>query len=226
MFDVRFHHPSTFTIAGPSQSGKTTFVWNLLRDAGELFTSAKCLQNVVYFYKEWQEGFTMFEQEDIVKHWVNDLPTIDDFKERTLPFKDVGGSIVIIDDFAQELNKDIATIFTVLSHHTNTTVILLTQNLFSKNPVYRDVSLNSTYIVLFKNPRDLSQISHFARQFQPGNHQYIIEAFKKCTKAPYSYMLFDHHQATSDGLRVRSNIFPKQWPVRVWMSQQQAKNTI
>jgi hypothetical protein len=217
MFDIRFQNPSTFLLAGASQSGKTTFTLNLLRYGDILFTNPTCLQNVIYYYKEWQDSFDYFQRESVVTEWVNQVPTSEDFKERTLLYKDRGGSVVIIDDFAGELNKDIASIFSVLSHHTNTTVFLLTQNIFSKNPAFRDISLNSTYIALFKNPRDSSQISHFAKQFAPGNSAYIIGAFKECTKKAYSYIIFDHHQATPEAIRVRSNILPIERPVRVWM---------
>ena len=222
MFDLTFKNPCTFILAGPSQSGKTTFVLNLLRQVDYMFAQPACKQNIIYYFKEWQETLENFQPENVVHHWVQDMPTTEDFKGRTLLYKDTGGSIVVIDNFAQDLSKDISTIFSVLSHHTNSTVILLTQNLFSKNPVFREISLNSTYIALFKNPRDLSQISHYARQFSPGNHKYIVDAFKECTKPPYSYMLFDHHQATPECLRVRSNVFQHQWPVRVWLPKTSA----
>jgi hypothetical protein len=215
-YDVRFKNPSTFLLAGASQSGKTTFTLNLLRHIDVLFTDPKCKQNVIYYYKEWQDSFDYFQQEGIVDDWVNEIPTSQDFKERTILTKDRGGSIVIIDDFAADLNKDISTIFSVLSHHTNTTVFLLTQNIFSRNPAFRDISLNSTYIILFKNPRDSSQISHFAKQFAPGNSRFLVNAFKECTKAAYSYMLFDNHQSTPDVIRIRSNMLPNQRPVMVW----------
>ena len=219
MFDLRFYTPSTFILAGASQSGKTTFVLNLLRQIDSYFANPKCKQNVIYYFKEWQEALELFQNEDIVTQWINELPTAEEFKNKTLPYKDGDGSIVVIDDFGQELNSDIQDIFTVLSHHTNTTVFLLVQNIFPKNRVFRDISLKSTYIVLFKNPRDASQISHYARQFAPGNHHYIVDAFRECTKNAYSYMIFDHHQATPDILRVRSHIFQQQGPLRIWLSK-------
>jgi hypothetical protein len=128
------------------------------------------------------------------------------------------GSIIVIDDFAQQLNKDTIDIFSRISHHTNSVIILLTQNLFSKNPVFREISLNSTYIVLFKNPRDASQISTFARQFAPGK-RYIIDAFRDITSLPYSYVLFDHHQATDDEIRIRTRILPHEFPMKIIMEK-------
>ncbi len=217
MFDARFKNPSTFLLGGSSQSGKTTFTLNLLRSIDHVFESPSCKQNILYYYNQWQSAFDAFQQENIVREWVNKLPTTEDVREKTLLYKDKGGSVIVIDDFAQKLNKDIVDIFSILSHHTNSVVILLTQNIFSKNPVFRDISLNSTYVILFKNPRDSSQIVSFAKQFAPGKNGYIVEAYKEATKSPYSYLLFDHHQATPDILRVRSNILQSEWPLKIYM---------
>lgn len=214
--DFRLKNPFTAICAGASQSGKTTFVLNLLRNIDLLFEDPRCKKNIIYYYKEMQSSLQSFQAEQIVQHWVHQLPTVEDIKEKTIIAKDSGGSIVIIDDFAADLNKEIAEIFTVIGHHSNTTVILLCQNLFQQGPIFRTISLNSTYIIVFKNPRDSSQISYFARQFAPNNSKWIVSAFKEATKRPYSYMFFNNHQSTADYLRVCSNILPNEWPIVVY----------
>jgi hypothetical protein len=215
MYDARFQVPSTFLCAGSSQSGKTTFVLNLIRNIDLLFVSPSIKNNVLFYYKHWQDSYDQAASENLVSHWVNKYPSAEDVKSRCEPNKNEG-SLVVIDDFANDVDKDMSTIFSVVAHHTNSVIILLSQSLFNKNPIMRTVSLNSTYIVIFKNPRDASQISHFARQFAPGNHKYVVEAFKECTKEPYTYMCFDHHQNTPDEIRIRSHILPHQAPMRVW----------
>jgi hypothetical protein len=215
-FDLRFKNPSSFILGGVSQSGKTTFTLNLLRNIDQLFEDPRCKQNIIYFYKQWQESYENFKRENIVREWINHLLTEDDIKEKTLLYKDRGGSVIVVDDFAQELNKDIANIFSIYAHHTNSIVILLTQNIFSKNPVFRDISLNANYIILFKNIRDASQIVHLAKQFAPGNNTYVIEAYKDATKNAYSYLLFDLHQAQFDNLRLRSRILPHELPMCIY----------
>ena len=88
------------------------------------------------------------------------LPNIEDFdgKEPTL---------VIIDDLMQETNETVAKMFTKGSHHRNISVVFLTQNLFPKNKFARTMSRNAHYMVLFKNPRDVSQFANLARQMYP-----------------------------------------------------------
>ena len=39
-----------------------------------------------------------------------------------------------------------------------------------KGPIHRTISLNTTYIVLFKNCMDMSQVSHLDKQISPGSH--------------------------------------------------------
>lgn len=216
MYDLRFKNPSSFIIGGASQSGKTIFTLNLIRHANELFEKPQCSQNVVYYYKQHQDSFERVKPEGIIHQWVNELPTCESVTDRTEGFKNQG-SMVIIDDFAGELNADIVTMFSVLCHHLNLVLILLTQNIFSKNKVFREISLNSTYVVLFKNPRDASQINNFARQFAPGNTKYVIDAFRAATARAFSYVVFDTSQTTPDFLRMRSNVLPHEQPLTIWL---------
>ena len=219
MYDVRFKNPSSFLLAGASQSGKTTFTFNLLRNIHLLFEKPECRQHVIYFYNQEQDGFELFAKEEIVHAWVNALPSLAEIESRTARFKSTGGCVVVIDDFADEVNKETLTMFTQKCHHNNFVLILLSQNIFCQNPWFRPISLNSTYVVMFKNPRDASQISCFAKQFAPGGVSWVVNAFRDATRRPHSYLLFDSHQQTPDVLRIRSNIMPHELPVRVYMEK-------
>lgn len=214
-FDLRLKTPFTCLLAGPSQSGKTSWVFNVLRDRQELMTEPT--DNIIFFYNQWQRSFTIFQAENIVTQWVNQLPTTSMLMELTEAYKDTTGSIVVIDDFMQKVDQDIVDLFTVLCHSYHISVFLMSQNVFPQNKLFRDISLNSTYIVLFKNPRDSSQIRHFANQFSPNDIRWLVEAFRECTKKPYSYLMFDHHQRSDDDVRVLSNFLRPEWPMRVWM---------
>jgi hypothetical protein len=217
MHDLRFKNPSSFLLAGGSQSGKTTLTMNILRNIDRLFEDPRCKQNIIFYYHQWQHSYESFKKENIVKEWINKLPTQDDVLEKTLLYKDKGGSIIVIDDFAQEVTRDTVNIFSILVHHTNTVVFLLTQNIFPKNPVFRDISLNASYVIVFKNPRDSLQIVSFAKQFSPGNNKFVVDSYADATKRPYSYLLFDLHQTTPNILRLRSNIIPSEGePMKIY----------
>ena len=59
----------------------------------------------------------------------------------------------------------------------------MTQNLFYKNKQTRTFSLNSHYIVMFKNARDAIEVANLARLMYTGKSAFMIEAFKKATSA-------------------------------------------
>ena len=107
-----------------------------------------------------------------------------------------------------EADERVTRIFTKISHHRSMSVIQVVQNIFGKNKEQRTISLNSHYIVIFKNPRDKSQIINLGKQIYPGQNEFVREAFKSATDKPNSYILFDLRQETCDQLRVRTNIFP------------------
>ena len=218
MYDLRVKHPATWLIAGASGSGKTTLAIKILHARRELFTNYDC-QNVVFFYNVWQPLYDDLTQEGIVDKWMNKCPSSEDLRLLADPFKDRGGTICIIDDFLNELNTEIVRLFQVDSHHSGCTIILLTQSIFPNVRCFRDLSLNCKIVTVLKNPRENQQFRNLARQISPANYKYIIDAYAECTKLPHSYICLDLQQQTPDFLRVRSNITPDEFPMRVWMEK-------
>ena len=108
-----------------------------------------------------------------------------------------------------ELANDsrLSKLFTKGSHHQNLSVIFITQNLFHQGKEMRNVHLNSHYMVLFKNPRDKSQIMHLARQMYPGKGKSFQKAFLEATSPGYGYLFIDLRPETSDICRLRTHIF-------------------
>ena len=189
----------------------------ILRNIDTLFADPRIKSNVIYFFNSWQPTFDQLTKEGVVAHWEPEPPTIELIRERVEKYKDTGGSVVVIDDRMQSLSKELLEMYTVYTHHWNCVVITLCQNIFNRNPVFREISLNSTYVTLFKNPRDASQINHFAKQVSPGRNSFIVDAFHAVTEEAFGYMLFDNHQLTPSMLRVRSHILPHQQPMRVYV---------
>ena len=132
------------------------------------------------------------------------LPQADDYSRDNELKK-----LVIIDDLMRESsNNTVVDLFTKMSHHCNLSVIYITQNLFHQGNGQRDISLNSNYIVLFKNPRDRAQIQHLARQVCPENPKFLQEVYFDATIRPHGYLLLDLKQTTPENCRYRTCIFP------------------
>ncbi|GFV28687.1 uncharacterized protein TNCV_3986371 [Trichonephila clavipes] len=72
----------------------------------------------------------------------------------------------------------------------------------------RDISLNTHYIILFRNNRDMLQASCFARQAFPGQKKYYMDAYKRATEEPFNYLLVDVHPRTLEERRLCLSLSP------------------
>ena len=79
------------------------------------------------------------------------------------------------------------------------------KNLFYKKQ--RAISLNSDYMVIFKNPRDKTQFTNLARQFMPRKYKFLLWVFEGTTKLARSYLLLDMRSETDNRYRVCARIF-------------------
>ncbi len=119
-------------------------------------------------------------------------------------------SLIVLDDLMSQCSNDprVADLFTRCSHHRGISVLYLTQNLFPPGKLSRTISLNSHYMLIFRNPRDSLGVTTLAKQMFPKHTNYLMEAFDDATNKPYGYLLIDCHQLTPENLRIRTNILP------------------
>jgi len=216
-YDLRVSKGTVHVLSGPSSSGKTFRVCNILRIKNDYIKDGHTIKNIVFCYAAWQPIYSELKKEGVVTKWINKLPTNEEFIDLVDDYKNKGGSIVIIDDFLNHLNRDLVEIVCVTSRHYNATTFLLFQNLFPSNPLGRQISLNAKYIYVHKNPRENAQIGYLARQINPHNYKWIVDAYYEATKQPYNCLVIDMTQETPDNLRFRSNILPSEFPMKVWM---------
>lgn len=200
--DVRWQHPFTAIIAGPTSSGKSWFIKRFLKEINCLVNGS--IDEVIYCIPEGQVVDTEMSYTTLYEG-IPDVSMFTDLKPR----------LVILDDLMREANGDLVDLFTKGSHHYNLSVIFVTQNIFNQGKGRRDISLNAHYIVCFKNPRDKQQILHLSKQISPENPRYIQDAYNDATSKPYGYLLFDLRQTTPDVVRYRTNIFQSDKPSNI-----------
>jgi hypothetical protein len=200
--DLILKHPFTALIAGPTGSGKTEFLTSLLINFKKTIDSP--IQRLVYCY-----GVFLKETFDVLKLTFPFLELINGLPE-DLDFDRGVNNFLILDDLMNDgLNSDIVcNLFSRGSHHLNLSVILISQNLFHQGKNSRTISRNCHYIIYFKNPRDVAQIEHFARQMYPKKSGVLLEACQDATAKPYGYLLIDLRQETKDDCRLRTNVLP------------------
>ena len=190
-------------MAGPRGAGKSEFVKQLL--SLKRFIMRNPPETIVWFYVRQQPDlFCSLAQEIPCIEFHEGLPT-----NIGVMFDRSKQIICIIDDLMQSMNCNqlVENLFTN-GRYLNLPVVFVSQNLFYTGKKCRTTSLNSTYVLVFKNPRDQSQIRHVACQMFPSVPKFLQAAYEDATKEPYWYLFSDFHPNSPEFARVRGNIFP------------------
>lgn len=217
--DFRFPQGMTHLLVGPSGSGKTFRACEILKEKNKIIKGGESIQNIVFCYAAWQPLYDQLKKQNIVSRWVNKMPSNEEFIEIVNPFRDSGGSIVVIDDFMREIGKELDEIVRVTSRHYSVSTFILFQSLFPPHQFARQISLNVKFLHIHKNPRENAQIAFLARQIEPQSYKWIVEAFHKATEIPYSAFLIDLTQERCNIHRFRSNYMPHEFPMKLWIKK-------
>jgi hypothetical protein len=165
-----FQHPFRCYISGPSCCGKTELLQKILLNYNSLIN--KPIDRIVFCYSVWQEKY------DLLKY----LPIeFNQGLKKSEEFDPQMNNLLILDDLMQSCkdSMDIFNLFSVDSHHRNISVFLVSQNIYTKGKCTRDLNLNSSYIILFKNLRDQTQTKHkcISATNVPGKSKRIFEDY-------------------------------------------------
>lgn len=200
----RFPPCSKIIISGSSQSGKSTMVRKIIAARNEIFDNPP--EDIFYVYVYHQP----FHQELPEVNFVQNIPGNLD-PDRS--------SLVIFDDFLANPSKlkEISAFFVGASHHWNSSVIFITQNLFLNDPVYRTISLNSTSFIIFRSVRIADQLQILSRQLFGKNKSHLLPTiYSDACRKPFTYILIDLSQGCPDKFRIRTNVLPKEGPEIVY----------
>ena len=201
----QFIHPFTCMVAGMTGSGKTAWVQTLLQQAQNVIDPPP--ERIVWCYSQWQPAYMVLvatiPQIEFVKGIPPDL-------EHDSYFDVNKRDLIVFDDQMSDAGGDkrIVNLFTRGSHHRNLSVIYIVQNLFHQGKGSRSISLNSHYLVLFKNPQDKLQIVTLAKQMYPGQTHSFIQRYEEAVQRPFGYLLVDLKTTTQDSFRLRTNVLP------------------
>ena len=154
--DVRFKHPFNMVLSGPSQSGKSWFVKEMLTHK----QITLCLSHVVLANKEWQPLYDEMKERGLVQSFVQGLDGVSNEIDGITP------TLIILDHLQKEVasNEFVSSMFMRGSHHRNCSCIFIVQNLYFQGRKSRDIALNAHYYVIFRNPGDQLQLKEFGRR--------------------------------------------------------------
>ena len=119
----QFKTTSSILVVGPSGCGKTCFTEPLLLDhLEELFVNPPL--TIHYCYRAWQDGLRTMKEAGVQFH--EGVPTTFHLQEWFLK-----GGFFVLDDLVAEggQDKELLDLFTKHSHHQNTTVLYLCQDI-------------------------------------------------------------------------------------------------
>lgn len=196
---MKLQHPFTCIVSGPSGCGKSSLVKAIINE--DMIDPRS--ETILWLYAEDQPLHRTLKNVEF-EHGIPD-----DLEAR---FQKRHRNLLVLDDLMTQLHSDerLTRLFSVGSHHKNLSIIFITHNLFHHGREMRTLSLNSHYLVLFKNPRDQLQISTLARQMYPGKSKFLVEAFEDATQKAHGYLMIDLKPATPEQLRIRTQIRPSE----------------
>ena len=208
---IPFHPCSSMCIAGCTGSGKTHWVFRLLKNLPAMYANDPP-HSVLYCYGVYQPLFDDMEKQVPNLTFQQGLPSRQNIEDLT---QDGRHHLLILDDLMSEVaaSKTVQDLFCQFCHHRNVSVIYITQNIFQQGKCARSIALNTYYLILMRTLRAASQISHLGRQLYPGNGNMLEEIYRDCTQEPYSYLVIDLSPQSEDKYRLRTRIFPDEDPV-------------
>ena len=163
---------------------------------------------VYYFYGVYQNFFLEIEKIKNVK--MNEgLPTQSVINELS---SDGKHKLIILDDLMHAIlqSSDMELLFTQGCHHRNISVIYITQNLYQQGRYSRTIALNTWYVIMFRNLRDVAQIKVLGRQLYPRNACILVDAYEKAIKEAFGHLIIDSGPRSKQEYRLRTNVFPNQ----------------
>ena len=201
-----FKSPFSISVSGTTGSGKTTWIFKLLKNKDKMIVNPP--SHILYCYGIWQHLYAEMEETMSYVSFKEGLPSMETVK--SMP----PHSMIVLDDLAHLIynNKEIELLFSQVSHHRKISVCHIKNNLFYQGKHARTISLNTHLYVLLSNPRDESQILTFGRQIYPSRPLSLLEAYRDCMSTT-GYLLLDLQPHTDTKYRMRTRIFPGEDPI-------------
>ena len=197
-FDIRLKENFKIFISGPSRSGKTVFIKELIKNL-HVF-SQKPPEIITLVYKVMQPIYHDLGVHHLIEDGV-------DLKKNIFEIARGRSMLLILDDCinSPQINE-ISDLFLVDGRHRNLSTIFISQKLFVNNDAFREISQNSDYFIIFKNPRNVAEIRNLASQMTPGKLD-LVKYYNEATTLPFSYLFINLTQECNRKTKYLSNLF-------------------
>ena len=203
--EFNFRHKFSLLAVGPTQSGKTYFVQQILENKRIVYEEQKSIR-IFWYYNQWQECYEKLKKS--VGKSILFERGVPELSEDLCEINARYNNIIILDDLMAEATDSpvVSRLFTQ-GRHRNASVILLLQNMFPKGKYNTDISRNAQYLALFRSPSDRKQIGIIAERMFDKNRVLFMNAYYKETEKPYEYLLVDNKPGTPPNNQILADLF-------------------
>ena len=205
------------TVCGPSQSGKTYLIEKIIRNHETLIEPN--IDKLVYLYT--------VDKYDDIKQYIRDNAHTSTLK--TFEFIDCNKGIPSMEIIKEKLGKNTLLVLDDLmvlattnstnltnldniasrdSHHSNTSVLFVCQNLNFGSGKLRNCRVNSQYHIMCKSLTDCRDVEMIAANKKICQSK-LRKVLEDVGKTQYGYLVFDGCQKGYANARVRTGIFPE-----------------
>ena len=204
---IPFEDFCSVMVCGASNSGKTTFVFECIKNFQRMFKTTPPV-STHYFYGIHQDLFDKPEfTHKFNVYFHKGAPTESDINKIS---SDGKCHAIILDDLMEEVanNAHLCRLFTQGCHHKRLCVFFITQNMFQKAKFTQTISKNVQYFVFTKSPRNLCSLLNLCKQVFRGKGHAVEEAYKdvvRNNKQPI--FVLDLHPSSDERFHMRTNIF-------------------
>ena len=179
-------------IYGPSECGKSTFIYNLLKYRDSVF--AEKFTRIIYCMPEQTEGSRAAYIASLREICENisieeGLPDLHNHSLKT----NSEPKLLILDDLSSALlrHSDYVQLMTVGSHHHNLSIIYTSQNYYQKSSDGRTFQRQLTMKVMFEDRSDRTVLTNISRQTF-GSTTYLHRCFellkRRCPEENHPYL--------------------------------------
>uniref|UniRef100_A0A914HWG8 AAA+ ATPase domain-containing protein n=1 Tax=Globodera rostochiensis TaxID=31243 RepID=A0A914HWG8_GLORO len=183
-------------ISGPSLSGKSTFLLNLVAEYRELIDPTPA--SILYCFGEMSTIVPVLQKAGISVY--AGVPPEELIRRQTKPL------LLILDDLLMSIDeKYLSELFTKKSHHQNFAIVFVTQNLFERK--IKVARQNAQYVVLMRSPNSVLAVRNLGVQLFPRQLDFFLDAYRQATSQPYGYLVIDMSASSDPVLRLRTGIF-------------------
>lgn len=203
-FAVNLPSNSSLLLYGPSETGKTTLLKDILAHSDSLYATP--IDQVIFCYTTWQDDYDEIKGKNSTIIFVQTQGEV----EKCLSESE-GHRLIIFDDHFQqavgEMNRFLFDLLTVQCHHSGISIILVVHLIFHKN--LKNLVPNFQQFA-FTNVRNTLTVSMFFQQYAKPVYKQLLQHYEYCmSKDEFGIFFFSKHPRTPEAIKVRSSVVPR-----------------